>query len=68
MGMKIANMVRTTVCALMLSVNVQAAAAKLTVFKTPTCGCCGKWVDHMKANEAAPQTDEMYSTIARRCG
>ena len=19
------------------------------VWKTPTCGCCGKWVDHMKA-------------------
>ena len=20
----------------------------LSVFKTPTCGCCSKWVDHMK--------------------
>jgi hypothetical protein len=22
---------------------------KLTVFKSPTCGCCSKWVDHVKA-------------------
>jgi hypothetical protein len=22
--------------------------AKLVVYKTETCGCCGKWVDHMK--------------------
>ena len=22
----------------------------LTVYKTPTCGCCAKWVDHMRAN------------------
>ncbi|HEY7636426.1 MAG TPA: DUF411 domain-containing protein [Gemmatimonadales bacterium] len=21
----------------------------LTVFKSPTCGCCSKWVDHVKA-------------------
>lgn len=20
------------------------------VYKSPTCGCCGKWVEHMKAN------------------
>lgn len=24
-----------------------AAAATLTVTKTPTCGCCGHWVEHM---------------------
>jgi hypothetical protein len=24
-------------------------SAKLTVFKSPTCGCCTKWVDHVKA-------------------
>ncbi len=20
------------------------------VYKSPTCGCCSKWVDHLKAN------------------
>ena len=24
------------------------AGPALSVFKTPTCGCCSKWVDHMK--------------------
>ena len=22
---------------------------RLTIFKSPTCGCCSKWVDHVKA-------------------
>ncbi len=26
------------------------AHSALTVYKSPTCGCCGKWVDHMSAN------------------
>ena len=25
-----------------------AAGKKLTVFKSPTCGCCQAWADHMK--------------------
>ncbi len=24
--------------------------SKLVVYKTESCGCCGKWVEHMKAN------------------
>jgi hypothetical protein len=27
-----------------------AAAPQLSVFKTPTCGCCQNWVEYMKAN------------------
>jgi hypothetical protein len=26
------------------------SAMTLTVHKTPTCGCCAKWVDHMRAH------------------
>ncbi len=26
-----------------------AEAAEVTVWKSPSCGCCGKWVDHMRA-------------------
>ena len=25
------------------------AKPKMTVYKSPTCGCCTKWVDHVKA-------------------
>lgn len=27
-----------------------ASALLAVVYKTPTCGCCAKWVDHLKAN------------------
>lgn len=27
-----------------------AAAATMEVYKSPTCGCCAKWVDHMRDN------------------
>jgi len=23
---------------------------EITVYRSPTCGCCGKWIDHMKRN------------------
>ncbi len=23
---------------------------KVTVYKSPSCGCCGKWVDHLRVN------------------
>src|SRR5262245_57211340 len=26
-----------------------AVRPKIDVFKTATCGCCSKWIDHMKA-------------------
>lgn len=29
--------------------SAAAARAKMVVYKTPTCGCCSKWVDHMRA-------------------
>src|SRR5262245_24255273 len=29
---------------------LSAAGIKMQVFKTPTCGCCAKWVEHLKAN------------------
>ncbi|MGE0552668.1 MAG: DUF411 domain-containing protein [Gemmatimonadales bacterium] len=27
-----------------------AVLPSIAVYKSPTCGCCGSWVDHMKAN------------------
>lgn len=27
-----------------------ADAADITVYKSPTCGCCAKWVDHLEQN------------------
>ena len=31
-----------------------AAPTPITVYKSSTCGCCAKWVDHLRANGFAP--------------
>ena len=31
-------------------VAMAAAAPNVEVYKSPTCGCCGEWVKHMRAN------------------
>ena len=36
--------------ALLLVGSLGAAPPEMTVYKTKTCGCCGKWVEHMRAN------------------
>lgn len=30
--------------------NLPPEALKITAFRSPTCGCCGVWIEHMKAN------------------
>jgi hypothetical protein len=43
----------STVLARALAAAESSDAAKpvaVTVYKSPTCGCCSKWVDHLKAN------------------
>ena len=32
------------------SATVVAGGDTMTVYKSPTCGCCEKWVEHMRAN------------------
>ena len=31
---------------------------KMTVYKSPTCGCCAKWVDHINDNQIGSKTIE----------
>ena len=46
--------------------QTKATAAKtpLTVYKTPTCGCCGSWVQHMEANGFASTTTNLPDLAA----
>lgn len=30
--------------------SMQGTAAEVTVYKSPTCGCCKDWVKHLEAN------------------
>lgn len=41
--------------------RVVASAPKptsITVYKDPSCGCCTKWVDHLRANGFAPEVHD----------
>jgi hypothetical protein len=36
-----------------------AAPTPITVYKTPTCGCCKLWVDHLVKNGFAPKSHDL---------
>jgi len=38
----------------------------IVVYKTPTCGCCAKWVEHMEANGFKATVFNMPETSAER--
>ncbi|MBX3628764.1 MAG: DUF411 domain-containing protein [Nitrosomonas sp.] len=48
--------IHTLLTGIILSVGLSGispqvmATTTVEVYKSPTCGCCGKWVDHMKAH------------------
>ncbi len=40
------------------------ALAELLVYKTPTCGCCTGWVEHLEANDFEVDTRDLRSLTA----
>lgn len=42
------------------------ALPTVNVYKTPTCGCCSKWVDHMRASGFAVVTHDMNDVTAHK--
>ena len=47
---------------LAISSPSQSSGPLVTVFKTPTCGCCGKWVEHLRANGFTVKVQEVNDT------
>ena len=43
----------------LLSIGVWAEEPKIMVYKSPTCGCCNKWVAHLKENGFAVETTDL---------
>lgn len=37
-----------------------AEAADMVVYKSPTCGCCAAWIEHVKANGISVDVREAY--------
>jgi hypothetical protein len=40
---------------------VGAPAGKLVIYKTPTCGCCQKWVEHVRASNFQTEVHDLES-------
>ncbi|MGP1383409.1 MAG: DUF411 domain-containing protein [Thainema sp.] len=54
----VSTTVALTGCSIAQTPNVEAVAdtaeqvamdTEITVFRSPTCGCCGQWIEHMQA-------------------
>ena len=45
-------------------------ATPITVYKSPTCGCCGKWIEHMKKAGFNPTVNDLpnVSTVKQSMG
>ena len=53
-----------------LSLGSAAHAASMTVYKSPSCGCCGKWVEHVEKHgftvKTVPTAD--MAAVKKRLG
>ena len=45
--------------AILFSAATLAEDLKVTVYKTPTCGCCTKWVGHLEENGFEVETKDL---------
>lgn len=65
--MKYVKPVLTAVATLLTTIPpAPAATPRMAVYKTATCGCCSKWVDHMKANGFQVNVTDVPSTAEYR--
>ncbi|MEE3327586.1 MAG: DUF411 domain-containing protein [Myxococcota bacterium] len=46
------------------TVAPESQAAVISVYKTPTCGCCTKWVDHLREKGFTVETHDQPSLTA----
>jgi hypothetical protein len=57
---------RSLLALILASVSLFAAGPKISVFKTATCGCCAKWVEHLKAAGFDVEVQNVPSTAEYR--
>lgn len=61
----------STLIALFIGIAAPAAWAGsgmpvVDVYKSPTCGCCSKWVDHLKANGFTVRSHDTQNVVAHK--
>lgn len=57
---------RLALAASLALVGTAANAATMTVMKSPTCGCCAKWIEHVKAHGFAVKVVETDNIMAAK--
>lgn len=53
------RMCRLFTAAALLSAAAVASAQTIDVYKLGNCGCCGKWVEHLRSNGFTPRVHDM---------
>ena len=51
---------------LVAAVRLHAAGTQVQVYKDPTCGCCGKWVQHLRDNGFQVAVQDVPDTAVYR--
>jgi hypothetical protein len=69
-GILIVMAAAASVLTVQLIATAQQKPIAMSVFKSPTCGCCGMWVEHMKANgfTVIVQDVEDIDAVKRKLG
>jgi hypothetical protein len=62
----LSRLIRVAICGSTLLTLQLCAEVPIAVYKTKTCGCCAKWVEHLKANGFTPKVTEVDSTAEYR--
>ncbi len=52
--------------ALLWVLSPGAYAAEITVYKSPTCGCCKLWIDHLKSNGFKVKAHDTENVVAHK--
>jgi len=51
---------------LAVAIRLHAAGTQVQVYKTPTCSCCGNWVQHLRNNGFQVSVQEVRDTAEYR--
>jgi hypothetical protein len=60
------TLLKTALAALLVPAAARAAAPAIQVFKTPSCGCCHAWVDHLRENGFTVKATDVEDTAPYR--
>jgi len=62
-------MVRVLVLSVVLSfltVNLSQAQVVIDVYKSPSCGCCKKWISHLEQNGFKVNAHDMQNVVPKK--